>query len=123
MQSKLNSITLFSMLIAMIPFGVYFCYYSQIPQTIPIHFNDLGVADRFVNKASFEVLLLCGLGLIGFFIMKLLSVVIVGVSTKNRKENSDNTRTIMDYAALFVTVLFVGMSIYYIFIVTKSTFK
>ncbi|MGZ7446093.1 DUF1648 domain-containing protein [Paenibacillus sp. TH7-28] len=120
MKSKMKLIIWWSLLLSITPFGVFYCFYTQIPQTIPIHFNTLGEADRFVNKTSIEVFLLCGLGLLGLFFMKLLGIAVTGQSTKKRNEEGEISEKIMDFAALFVTVLFSGISIYYIIIVAHN---
>ncbi|MCM3702028.1 DUF1648 domain-containing protein [Paenibacillus macerans] len=118
MKSKVKFTTRLSLLLSITPFGLFYCFYTQIPQTIPIHFNTLGEADRFVSKTSIEVFLLCGLGLLGLFFMKLLGIAVTGRSTKKRKEEEDEiSGKLMDFAALFVTALFSGISIYYIIIV------
>ncbi|QNR68178.1 DUF1648 domain-containing protein [Paenibacillus peoriae] len=72
MRSKLNFSNVLSFLISALPFVIYQFMYSTMPRNIAIHYNFNDVADRFVDKSSPEVWLLCGVSLISFIIMLML---------------------------------------------------
>lgn len=114
MKFKMNIVTLLSVLIALIPFGIYSSYYSHMPEVIPIHYNFQGEADRFVSKYNYQVFLILALGFIGLIITKILGKIIVHLYAAEQKDKHKSTKKIMDVTAFFITILFVGISIYFI---------
>ncbi|WP_418027680.1 SdpI family protein [Paenibacillus sp. JJ1722] len=124
MRNKVTFFTYLSLLTSLIPFGMYLYYYKQIPEIIPVHFNASNIADRFVNKSSLEVILICNLGLIGFLFMWLLGKWIERMSVKEREANRATTHKIMSISTFLLTILFDGISIYYLLVLTDTiTFK
>lgn len=120
MRIKLKVLTLLSIFISLVPFGVYYSFLAQMPDVIPMHFNSSGQADRLVNKTSLEVIIICALGIYGFCFMKILEFIIVKASKKNSEENMKVTKKILSVSTFLVTLLFSGISVYYLFVVTKS---
>ncbi|MCP3747806.1 DUF1648 domain-containing protein [Paenibacillus sp. A3M_27_13] len=72
MRSKLNFSNVLSFLISVLPFIIYLFMYPRMPRNVAIHYNFNDVPDRFVDKSSPEVWLLCGVSLISFIIMLML---------------------------------------------------
>ncbi|TKH39395.1 hypothetical protein C1I59_03480 [Paenibacillus polymyxa] len=68
MRSRLNILNLFSFLLSIVPFVIYLFMYPTMPRNVAIHYNINDVADRFVDKSSPEVWLLCALSFIAFMI-------------------------------------------------------
>lgn len=102
-KTKLTMIL--SFVIALIPVVLYLLLYSTMPDTVPIHY-DGSVADRFVSKSSFEVILLSGLGCIGFIIMKLLQILLRKAFVRSYIENTVAASRIWNIAIVVVTVVF-----------------
>ncbi|MGM1023042.1 MAG: DUF1648 domain-containing protein [Bacillota bacterium] len=69
MRNRLNICNVLSFLISALPFIIYFFMYPTMSRIVAIHYDFNGVADRFVDKSSPEVWLLCGISLISFIIM------------------------------------------------------
>lgn len=122
MKKFINFTTLLSFIISLLPFGVYFNYYSQMPNQVAIHRNIDGVADRFTSKSSYEILILCGLGLLGLLFMKILKLVIGKLSKLNETENNNTaiTNHVMDIVTLVVTIVFSSTSVYFLITFTPS---
>ncbi|MDP1512682.1 DUF1648 domain-containing protein [Paenibacillus ottowii] len=72
MRSRLNISNILSFLFSIVPFSIYLFIYPTMPRNIAIHYNFNDVADRFVDKSSPEVWLLCALSFIAFVIMLFL---------------------------------------------------
>ncbi|WP_226003270.1 DUF1648 domain-containing protein [Paenibacillus sp. BJ-4] len=69
MRNRLNIFNVLSFLLSALPFLIYLFMYPRMPRNVAIHYNFNDVADRFVDKSSPEVWLLCGISLISFMIM------------------------------------------------------
>ncbi|MGQ3481298.1 DUF1648 domain-containing protein [Paenibacillus sp. TY11] len=72
MRNRLNICNVLSFLVSVLPFIIYLFMYPRMPRNVAIHYNFNDVADRFVDKSSPEVWLLCGLSLLSFIIMLML---------------------------------------------------
>jgi hypothetical protein len=96
---------------AMIPLAFYFYLYPQMPDFVPIHY-DGATADRFVNKSSFQVILLSGFGWIGFLIMRLLHLFLRKVFLSSYIENVAAVNRIWNAATIVVTIVFAVISTY-----------
>lgn len=81
---------------------------------VPIHFNSNGIADRFVGKSNYEVVLLCSLGFISIVFMKLLSQNIIKKSEEAEKDNTETTKLLMSIMLFLVTFLFSAISVYFL---------
>lgn len=114
MKNKISFSTIVSVIISILPFGVYYSLYNQMPSQVPIHYNANGVIDRFVDKSSYEILLMCGIGILGFIIMKTLSLIIIKLNDSAKQNNSKIIGLIMSVTTLLVTILFTGISIYFL---------
>jgi uncharacterized membrane protein len=108
-KTKLTMIL--SSVVALIPVAIYLFLYSKMPDTVPIHY-DGNMADRFVSKASLEVILQSGLGCLGFVIMKLLQFLLQKAFIQSSNEHSAALSKIWNIAILVVTVVFAGISSY-----------
>ncbi|WP_307499862.1 DUF1648 domain-containing protein [Paenibacillus brasilensis] len=72
MRNRLNIFNVLSFFLSALPFVIYLFMYPTMPRNVAIHYNFNDVADRFVDKSSPEVWLLCGISLISFIIMLML---------------------------------------------------
>lgn len=117
---KINFLLVISLFISLIPFAIYAYYYPQMPSQIAIHYNGNGVIDRYVNKSSYEVFLMCGISLIVIIIMKLveLFILLTSKNDKNQKDNIHIIKLIMNITILAISVLFSVISIYFLIIST-----
>lgn len=118
MKSKINIITLISILISLLPFGIYLRLYSKLPSKFPMHYNSSGVVDRFVVKSSPEVFIMCGFGIMGIIFMKLLSLAIIKSSKNATENNAEIVTQVMNITSFLMTVLFTVISIYFLVIAT-----
>lgn len=116
MKKRINFLTLLSLIICLIPFVVYFYLHSQLPESIPIHYNLSGTADRFVSSSSYEVLFLCSFGLLGFIFMKLTSFMIIKFTSSLQENNLKTTSLVMNAATFFTVLLFNILSIYFLLV-------
>lgn len=112
MKIKNSFLTIILLFISIIPFGLYIYCYPQFPNEIVIHYKN-GIADRFVNKSSYEILIMCGLGLFGLFLMKSLELLAVKTSQFDKKQKDT-----MNISTIVITILFTGISIYFLIIST-----
>ncbi|MNO37028.1 hypothetical protein D3C76_271050 [compost metagenome] len=111
MLSKNKLTMILSGVVALVPIAIYLFLYSSMPDTVPIHY-DGNMADRFVSKSSFEVILQSGLGCLGFIIMKLLQILLEKAFIQSSNEPSAALSRIWNMAILVVTVVFAGISSY-----------
>jgi uncharacterized membrane protein len=120
MKKKINVLFILTLLIALAPFGIYKYFYPQMPQKIPTHYSMGGVADTFTNKSSYDVLIICGFGLIGMLFMKGTELLIVKCSQldKKQKTNINVVKHIMGVSTFLVTILFSSITIYFLIIAT-----
>lgn len=119
-KARVNSLVWLAVIVSIIPFGLYFGFYTQMAKSIPIHYDAAGQVDRYVDKSSPEILILCALGFLGLGFMKLLAFFFLKASRKNPK-NRETTKKIMNVSAFLVTLLFTSMSLFYIFLVLKQS--
>ncbi|AJE51010.1 DUF1648 domain-containing protein [Paenibacillus polymyxa] len=99
MRSRLNILNLFSILLSIVPFSIYLFIYPTMPRNVAIHYNFNDVADRFVDKSSPEVWLLCALSFIAFVIMLFLQPFL------RRQFKSEESSTIMESLPGLFTLL------------------
>jgi uncharacterized membrane protein len=111
MMHKTKLTMIISGLVALIPVVIYVFLYSKMPDTVPIHY-DGNIADRFVSKSSFEVILLSGLGCVGFILMKLLQVLLQQAFARNYIEHPVVVSRIWNLAIAAVTLVFASISSY-----------
>ncbi len=116
MKKRINFLTLLSLIICLIPFVVYFYLHSQLPESIPIHYNLSGTADRFVSSSSYEVLLLCSGSLLGFMFIKLISFIIVKFTLSLQESNSKTSYLVMNAVTFFTVLLSSILSIYFLLV-------
>lgn len=114
MKKVIDETLIISIIASLIPFGVYFYFYRQLPQMIPMHYNANGLVDRFVQKSSWEILVICGLGFLSLIFMKILSACIISDSAKAEKNNVEVTKFIMNISSFLVTILFCAISVYFL---------
>lgn len=98
-------------LAAIFPFILYIYLYPSMPDIVPIHYTG-SIADRFVMKSSFEVVLLSGIGVLGFIFMKLLQLLLRKVFLRSYIENLAVVSRIWNVATMFVTLVLAAISIY-----------
>lgn len=97
--------------VALIPVVIYLFLYSKMPDLVPIHYDGNRV-DRFVSKSSFEVILLSGLGCLGFIIMKSQQLLLQKAFILSYNKNPETVNRIWNIAIVVVTVVFAAISSY-----------
>lgn len=95
---------------ATLPVILYLYLYSQMPDFVPIHY-DGEVADRFVNKSSYEVVLLSLFGWFGFSFIQLLRFVLKKIFFRSYIENLAVLHRVWNAATLLVTLVFAAVSL------------
>ncbi|CAH1215494.1 hypothetical protein PAECIP111892_04094 [Paenibacillus auburnensis] len=107
-----NKITLtLSSIAAIIPVLLYMYLYRQMPDFVPIHYNG-EVADRFVDKGSYEVLLVSLFGWLSFGFIRLLQLLLRRLFLRSYIENLALNHQIWNAATLLVTVGFSVISVF-----------
>ncbi|SEU02427.1 DUF1648 domain-containing protein [Paenibacillus sp. NFR01] len=102
---KVRTTLLVSLLIGAVPLLLYFVLYSYLPAKVPIHYNGR-IPDRFVEKSSFEVLLLGLLGWGGLAMMKLLHLILRKTFMQSYIQNIAAINRLWNGAILLVTAAF-----------------
>lgn len=100
-----------SVVAATIPILLYLYLYKRMPDFVPVHY-DGAVADRFVLKGSYEVILISLLGWFGFGIIRLLQLLLRRVFLRSYIENLALIHRLWNAAILLVTVLFSAMGVF-----------
>ncbi|WP_151737633.1 SdpI family protein [Paenibacillus tengchongensis] len=119
-MSKWKTTTVISLLIALIPLGLYWYLYPQMPEMVPIHFDWQGRADRFVEKSSLEVPLLAGLGLIGLAVIKVSFALTLRFGGQQTKDNGRAAAKNASLSVLGCTVLFAVISVHALIVQTGT---
>lgn len=88
---------------AIIPIVLYIYLYPRMPDFVPIHY-DGDVVDRFVDKGSYEVLLISLFGWCGFVFIRLLHWLLRKVFMRSYIENLAVVHRTWNAATLLVTV-------------------
>lgn len=97
--------------VALIPVLIYLFLYSKMPESVPIHYDGNRV-DRLVSKSSFEVILLSGLGCLGFILMKSQQLLLQKVFILSYKKNPAAVSRVWNVSVLVVTAVFTSISSY-----------
>jgi len=111
MLSKSKLLLIFSVVIALIPFLVYYVLFPHMPEQVPVHYDISGTADRFVARTSWELLFLSALGLIGLFVMILLYIFFHKRQLPSYKKDIPTALAIWRTATLGVTILFAAIGV------------
>lgn len=96
---------------AIIPLLLYMYLYRQMPDFVPIHYNG-EVADRFVDKRSYEVLIVSLFSWFGFALIRLLQLLLRKLFLRSYIENLALNHRIWNAATVLVTVGFSVVSIF-----------
>ena len=70
-----------------LPLIYYLLCLPGMPETVPVHWNAGGTADRFAPRFSFDMLLISAAGYVGLLIGVGLRKLICSISTQEREEN------------------------------------
>ncbi|WP_019913408.1 DUF1648 domain-containing protein [Paenibacillus sp. HW567] len=108
---KSKQTMIISSIAAMIPILLYIYLYPKMPDFVPIHY-DGATADRFVNKWSTELLLICLFGWFGFIFIRLLHLLLRKLFLKSYIQDLALISRIWNAATLLVTVGFSAISVY-----------
>jgi hypothetical protein len=100
-----------SIIAAIIPVLLYMYLYRQMPDFVPIHYEG-AVADRFVDKGSYEVLLVSLFGWFGFVFIRLLHLLLRKLFLRSYIENLSLNHRIWNAATLLVTIGFAVLGIF-----------
>lgn len=95
---------------AIVPIVLYFYLYPRMPDFVPIHYNG-ATADRFVDKWSVDVALLCLLSWFGFGFMRLLQFLLQKIFLNSYIHNVAFIHRIWNAATLLVTAGFAAISV------------
>ncbi|WP_379132100.1 DUF1648 domain-containing protein [Paenibacillus sp. sgz500958] len=110
-MAKKRMLLILNLMIAIVPFLVYYLLFPHMPDEVPIHYNGSGVADRFVPRTSWELLFLSALGFLGLIMMKLLYAVLHKRQLPPNAKDIPAAISIWATATIFVTTLFAGIGI------------
>lgn len=108
-KSRLTMII--SSVAAMIPVLLYIYLYPKLPDFVPIHY-DGATADRFVNKWSTELLLMCLFGWFGFIFIRLLHLLLRKLFLKSYIQDLALISRVWNAATLFVTIGFSAIGVF-----------
>ncbi|WP_342564405.1 hypothetical protein NST84_04300 [Paenibacillus sp. FSL R7-0345] len=100
-----------SFIAATVPIILYMVLYRRMPDFVPVHY-DGAVADRFVVKDSYEVILISLLGWLSFGMIRLLQLLLRRLFLRSYIENLAQVHRIWNAAVLLVTILFSVLSVF-----------
>lgn len=98
--------------IALLPVVILIVLYPHMLDRVPVHYNAAGIADRYADKFSFDLLLFALLGFVGPLLMKPLGYFVVRSQGAGEDTGGSSLPFYMNVAAALVTLLFTAMSAY-----------
>lgn len=97
------------LLIALLPLlNFYAVVYPRLPDQVAIHFDANGVANRFVDKHSMEVVIVfAAMGIFGFLFGKMIRIIMLTATHLSQNENNKRIcARITNYVEFFTVILF-----------------
>lgn len=95
-----------------LPLIYYLLCLPGMPETVPVHWNAGGTADRFAPRFSFDMLLISAVGYVGLLIGVGLRKLICSISTQERAENRATVEGIMRWTEAAECLLFTGIALH-----------
>ncbi|HIS97186.1 MAG TPA: SdpI family protein [Candidatus Scatomorpha pullistercoris] len=103
-----------------LPLAYYLLRLPLMPETVPVHWNASGEADRFAGRFSFDMLFTSVTGYLGLLFGIGLRRLICSISKSESQQNAATVERIMKWTQAFMCLLFTGMSLYYVNHITLS---
>lgn len=97
-----------------LPLAYYLLRLPLMPETVPVHWNASGEADRFAGRLSFDMLFTSVTGYLGLLFGIGLRRLICSISKSESQQNAATVERIMKWTQAFMCLLFTGMSLYFI---------
>lgn len=93
-------------------------YLLRLPfmlETVPVHWNAAGEADRFAGRFSFDTVLISVIGYFGLLFGIGLRKMICSVSKSESEQNTQTVERIMKWTQAFMCLLFTGMAFNFVY--------
>lgn len=98
-----------------LPLVYYLLRLPFMPETVPVHWNASGEADRFAGRFSFDTLLISVIGYFGLLFGIGLRKMICSVSKSESEQNTQTVERIMKWTQAFMCLLFTGMAFNFVY--------
>lgn len=112
--SKRDALLLEALFCAL-PLVYYLLRLPSMPETVPVHWNASGEADRFAGRFSFDTVLISGIGYFGLLFGIGLRKMICSVSKSESEQNTQTVERIMKWTQAFMCLLFTGMAFDFVY--------
>lgn len=98
-----------------LPLVYYLLRLPFMPETVPVHWNASGEADRFAGRFSFDTVLSGAIGYFGLLFGIGLRKMICSVSKSESEQNTQTVERIMKWTQAFMCLLFTGMAFDFVY--------
>lgn len=98
-----------------LPLVYYLLRLPFMPETVPVHWNASGEADRFAGRFSFDTVLISVIGYFGLLFGIVLRKMICSVSKSESEQNTQTVERIMKWTQAFMCLLFTGMAFNFVY--------
>lgn len=98
-----------------LPLVYYLLRLPFMPETVPVHWNASGEADRFAGRFSFDTVLIGAIGYFGLLFGIGLRKMICSVSKSESEQNAQTVERIMKWTQTFMCLLFTGMAFNFVY--------
>lgn len=98
-----------------LPLVYYLLRLPYMPESVPVHWNASGAADRFAGRFSFDTLFICVIGYFGLLFGIGLRKLICSTSKSESEQNAEAVERIMKWTQAFMCLLFTGMAFYFVY--------
>lgn len=98
-----------------LPLVYYLLRLPFMPETVPVHWNASGEADRFAGRFSFDTVLIGAIGYFGLLFGIGLRKMICSVSKSESEQNAQTVERIMKWTQAFMCLLFTGMAFNFVY--------
>ena len=98
-----------------LPLVYYLLRLPFMPETVPVHWNASGEADRFAGRFSFDTVLSGAIGYFGLLFGIGLRKLICSVSKSESEQNTQTVERIMKWTQAFMCLLFTGMAFDFVY--------
>lgn len=98
-----------------LPLVYYLLRLPFMPETVPVHWNASGEADRFAGRFSFDTVLISVIGYFGLLFGIGLRKMICSVSKSESEQNTQTVERIMKWTQAFMCLLFTGMAFNFVY--------
>lgn len=98
-----------------LPLVYYLLRLPFMPETVPVHWNASGEADRFAGRFSFDTVLISVIGYFGLLFGIGLRKMICSVSKSESEQNTQTVERIMKWTQALMCLLFTGMAFNFVY--------